>query len=39
MEYGKPFLKPKFRKPPPGYVPGYGRGAVGFITRADIGSG
>jgi hypothetical protein len=24
-------------KPPPGYIPGVGRGAVGFVTRSDIG--
>jgi hypothetical protein len=29
--------KPNFGAPPPGYVPGLGRGAVGFITRSDIG--
>jgi pre-mRNA-processing factor 6 len=30
----------KFReaKPPPGYIPGLGRGAQGFVTRSDIGS-
>jgi len=26
-----------FGKPPPGYIPGLGRGAVGFTTRSDIG--
>mmetsp|Transcript_31144 Transcript_31144/g.75951 ORF Transcript_31144/g.75951 Transcript_31144/m.75951 type:complete len:978 (-) Transcript_31144:272-3205(-) len=26
-----------FGQPPPGYVPGLGRGAVGFTTRSDIG--
>jgi pre-mRNA-processing factor 6 len=26
-----------FSKPPPGYIPGVGRGAVGFMTRSDIG--
>jgi hypothetical protein len=26
-----------FSKPPPGYVAGVGRGAVGFMTRSDIG--
>ena len=31
------FSKPKFDPRPPGYVPGLGRGAVGFITRYDIG--
>jgi hypothetical protein len=25
--------------PPPGYVPGLGRGAAGFTTRSDIGPG
>ena len=29
--------KPNFGQPPPGYVPGLGRGAVGFITRSDLG--
>jgi pre-mRNA-processing factor 6 len=29
--------KTKFGKPPPGYVPGIGRGAAGFTTRSDIG--
>jgi hypothetical protein len=29
--------KPNFGKPPPGYIPGLGRGAIGFITRSDIG--
>jgi pre-mRNA-processing factor 6 len=28
----------KLDKPPPGYIPGIGRGAVGFVTRGDIGS-
>jgi len=27
----------RWGKPPPGYVPGLGRGAVGFVTRLDIG--
>lgn len=27
------------QKPPPGYVAGIGRGAIGFTTRSDIGSG
>ncbi|SCV03826.1 LAME_0H13542g1_1 [Lachancea meyersii CBS 8951] len=27
------------QKPPPGYVAGIGRGATGFTTRSDIGSG
>ena len=31
------FTKPKFDPRPPGYVPGLGRGATGFITRYDIG--
>jgi len=26
-----------FSDPPPGYVPGLGRGATGFTTRSDIG--
>ena len=30
---------PNFGKPPAGYVPGLGRGAAGFTTRSDIGSG
>lgn len=29
--------KPNFGPPPAGYVPGLGRGAVGFITRSDLG--
>lgn len=35
----KPFIyaKTDFGPPPAGYIPGYGRGAVGFITRSDIG--
>ena len=28
----------KWGEPPLGYVPGYGRGAVGFTTRSDIGN-
>jgi pre-mRNA-processing factor 6 len=28
----------KLDRPPPGYIPGLGRGAVGFMTRSDIGS-
>jgi pre-mRNA-processing factor 6 len=34
-----PGLKVDFNalKPPPGYVPGLGRGAAGFTTRSDIG--
>lgn len=31
------FVKPNFGAPPAGYIPGYGRGATGFITRSDIG--
>ena len=27
----------RWGKPPPGYIPGLGRGAVGFVTRLDIG--
>jgi hypothetical protein len=27
----------RWGKPPPGYIPGLGRGAVGFQTRSDIG--
>jgi pre-mRNA-processing factor 6 len=27
----------RWGKAPPGYIPGYGRGAVGFTTRSDIG--
>jgi len=27
----------KNSKPPPGYIPGLGRGAIGFTTRSDIG--
>ena len=29
--------KPNFGPPPPGYVPGIGRGATGFVTRSDLG--
>ena len=29
--------KPNFGPPPPGYVPGVGRGATGFVTRSDLG--
>ena len=29
--------KPNFGPPPAGYVPGLGRGAIGFVTRSDIG--
>jgi|JI6StandDraft_1071083.scaffolds.fasta_scaffold778951_1 pre-mRNA-processing factor 6 len=29
--------KPNFGPPPTGYVPGLGRGAIGFITRSDLG--
>ena len=32
-----PPAKVNFGKPPPGYVPGLGRGAAGFTTRSDIG--
>ena len=32
------FQKPKFGPRPPNYVPGFGRGAVPFFTRSDIGS-
>jgi pre-mRNA-processing factor 6 len=40
---GRPVLPPGVKvdfnslKPPPGYVPGAGRGAAGFTTRSDIG--
>jgi hypothetical protein len=27
----------RWGKPPPGYIPGYGRGAIGFSTRLDLG--
>lgn len=39
MDKKKPFVyaKTDFGPPPPGYIPGLGRGAVGFITRSDIG--
>lgn len=33
--YGPP--RTDFGPPPPGYIPGVGRGAVGFTTRADVG--
>ena len=29
--------KPKFPPPPENYIPGLGRGAIGFTTRSDIG--
>jgi len=32
-----PYGERRLRKPPPGYVPGLGRGALGFVTRLDIG--
>jgi pre-mRNA-processing factor 6 len=34
-------LRPSFldQEPPPGYIPGIGRGASGFTTRADVGTG
>lgn len=32
-----PPQKTNFGAPPPDYIAGYGRGAVGFITRSDIG--
>jgi len=32
-----PPQKTNFGTPPPGYIAGWGRGAVGFITRSDIG--
>lgn len=32
------FRKPNFGAPPEGYIAGLGRGAVGFITRGDIGT-
>lgn len=32
-----PNVRTDFGKPPPDYVPGQGRGAIGFITRLDIG--
>ena len=31
------YSKPNFGKPPEGYIPGLGRGAIGFITRSDLG--
>lgn len=31
------YARTDFGPPPPGYIPGLGRGAVGFITRSDIG--
>ena len=31
------FKKPFFGPPPQGYIAGLGRGAVGFITRGDVG--
>ena len=32
------FRKPNFGPPPEGYIAGLGRGAIGFITRGDIGT-
>lgn len=32
------FRKPNFGPPPEGYIAGLGRGAVGFITRGDMGA-
>jgi pre-mRNA-processing factor 6 len=32
------FRKPNFGPPPEGYIAGLGRGAVGFVTRGDIGT-
>jgi pre-mRNA-processing factor 6 len=32
------FKKPNFGQPPDGYIAGLGRGAVGFITRGDVGT-
>jgi hypothetical protein len=32
------FRKPNFGQPPEGYIAGLGRGAVGFITRGDMGT-
>jgi pre-mRNA-processing factor 6 len=29
--------RPNFGRPPPGYVAGLGRGAIGFTTRSDVG--
>lgn len=34
---GRPKIDFNSLKPPPGYVPGMGRGAAGFTTRSDIG--
>jgi hypothetical protein len=34
-----PFHKPDFGKPPPGYIPGLGRGAAGFVTNHDLAPG
>ena len=31
--------KPNFGTAPTGYVPGLGRGAIGFVTRSDLGPG
>ena len=31
------FKKPNWGPPPEGYIAGLGRGATGFVTRADIG--
>lgn len=31
------YARTDFGPSPPNYVPGLGRGAIGFITRSDIG--
>ena len=33
----KSYGEQRWGKPPPGYIPGLGRGAVGFTTRLDVG--
>ena len=33
----KSYGEMRWGKPPPGYIPGLGRGAVGFCTRLDVG--
>ena len=32
-----PYARTDFGQPPPGYIAGLHRGAIGFITRSDIG--
>lgn len=36
-KYGRGWGYKRWGAPPEGYVPGLGRGAVGFVTRSDVG--